>query len=460
MIFYKFRRAGKNKMSFNKNHPLRKYSDSRITGWDFTIPMEGTDFQALVNDLNLNCRRWTFQAESGEDTGYKHYQGRLNLKEKEHQFFWGPDGMFCTPSHVQLTKNAFYVIKDRTRIDGPWRDAVSEREKDLPKGINYIDPKYANRELWGWQKHCAARILLEKTDEKYDRKVNVVIDKQGCGGKSSFAMMGYNGLIDLGGRSFFVPDVNDRKEVNQNVCCLLRNTETVEPGALFFDLPRAMRQDKTDGIMGAIEGIKNGWVYDTRHNLKMWSFKVPSIWVFMNHMPNVKDLSFDRWVFWNIRGNGKNSSLVRVDSRGILQQILDEDPELVNEIENLRHDIRANSHEEHCPGDHGSFDYNYNTESEEEQFSGEEEEEEDPCDYVMVDNALHGQNEGIGFDPRMGPSVPLGWVHSASFPQGNVERNVQPEPSSVSMNRMMMEARSGCRTNALPHRNGAQKSGW
>lgn len=262
-------------------------SKNQIAVWDFTVAEDKVDRDAILKYLKENAKRWVFQLETS-DSGYTHYQGRLSLKEKVYKMIgrinkavhWSPT------SSDGVKKNKFsYVMKEETRIQGPWTDKDEEEEKKKwqPKALMGKIP-------YPWQQK-----VLDSIKDEDDRKVNVVVDKEGNSGKSMLKKM-----VKFWHSGYTVPPVNDAKDLAQAVCCMLEASGSRDPGIFIIDLPRAMNKDKLFGMYSAIEQIKDGVVYDLRYKYKEFWFNSPQVWVFTNHMPECDMLSKDRWSLWKI----------------------------------------------------------------------------------------------------------------------------------------------------------------
>ena len=97
-------------------------TNNAICVYDFTASKDKTDFEVLKNLLITHCKKWVFQLEKGEETGYEHYQGRFSLKIKKRlneciKLFGGlPWKLSATSS--ENSDNDFYVTKEDARIVG------------------------------------------------------------------------------------------------------------------------------------------------------------------------------------------------------------------------------------------------------------------------------------------------------------------------------------------------------
>lgn len=272
---------------------------SAICVWDFTCPVDALSWDDLKKWLRQNCKKYTWQHEKGE-TGYQHWQGRFSLKVKERKNTLIKKiipSVHISPTSDENKDNMFYVMKEDTRIAGPW----SDRDKEI-----YIPRQYRGllECLRPYQQY------IWDSYEIFDsRKINLIIDYTGGRGKSTIAS-----LCELYERGIDLPVVNDAKQLIESVCDILMAKEERVPGIMFLDMPRAMKQDKLRGIYTALEQIKKGKVVDLRYHYKEWWFDSPQIWVFTNEKPKLKWLTIDRWVLWTITDD---FSLIPFEEGGI-----------------------------------------------------------------------------------------------------------------------------------------------
>lgn len=276
--------------------------------WDFTCGECFSNKDEIISLLKEFCKKWCFQLEKGEgENGYIHFQGRLSLKEKrrrkqvKEKF---PKGFYFTPTSNENKRNMFYVMKEHTRIDGPWSD------KDK---VIYIPRQY--RGMLETMKPFQ-QVIWDSYDIFEPRKINIIINESGNVGKTVIAS-----LCELHGRGIDLPPINDGEKLIQSTCDILMATENRAPGIVFIDIPRAMKQDKLRGIFTAIEQIKKGKVYDQRYNYKMWWFDSPQIWVFVNEPPKTKWLSHDRWNKWEIENDELIKYIEDENARKIMKHI-------------------------------------------------------------------------------------------------------------------------------------------
>lgn len=252
--------------------------------YDFTASEEFSTKDQMIEWLKTNCKKWTFQLEQGEE--YVHFQGRISLKIKKREsdlikISWHQSVHWSITSN-ENRDNLFYVMKDDTRIEGPWTD------KDVEEFMPY---QYAHigKKLLPWQQY-----IFDMQDTREPRKVNIIVDTVGNQGKSSFASW-----MEIMGHGYDMPPCNDGKELIQAALCMWNNT-TRDPKNVFIDLPRAMAQDQLRGLYTAIEQIKKGKLYDFRYTYKKWWIHSPHVWVFCNTQPTKDYLTANRWIFWEI----------------------------------------------------------------------------------------------------------------------------------------------------------------
>jgi len=250
------------------------------------------DYDDLHTFLSSKCKKWVFQLEQGEQTGYKHYQGRLNLIKKttkasclkltESKFNY----LEPTISKEHL-KEAFYCLKEQTRLKEPQSDI------DYNKNKNVFIPKHLKDITYEKLRPFQKTIYDYKCNF---REINCVYCPKGNTGKSIISQ-----YMEIQKKGFRCPTLNDFKDVIQLLCCYCRDNEIRDIGHLFFDFPRAQTKDSLNGIISAIEEIKSsGRLIDIRNHFKIWYMESPNIWVFMNEMPPMDSLSADRWKVWTI----------------------------------------------------------------------------------------------------------------------------------------------------------------
>lgn len=257
-------------------------TSNAICTWDFTAPCDKYSFDDIKSMLVEHCKKWAFQKEQGDNTGYIHWQGRCSLKIKSRTPYkiFNTTDVHYTPTSTENSLNTFYVIKSLTRIDGPWTDSDPE-------------PKYIPRQIKGitlrkWQQQIIDDRLIWDT-----RTINIVWDDKGNHGKS--ILKTYAGVYDYGRA---LPFTNDYRDMMRMVM------DTPKMSLYIIDIPRALKKDQLRQFFGAVETIKDGYAYDDRYHFKEEYFDCPNIWIFTNILPETEMLSKDRWKIWTFNSLG------------------------------------------------------------------------------------------------------------------------------------------------------------
>lgn len=246
--------------------------------WDFTVGEEYVELDVLKTWLNDNCKKWTFQLELGQETFFKHYQGRISLKEKVRKVCKiVPEIHFSATSNANK-ENDFYVMKSETKVGGPWKD--SDKEVYIPRQIREIT------ELRPWQKQ-----VVEKSKPWDTRHINLIYSPNGNEGKSIL-----KGWMRAYGLATPLPFCNDFKDIMRMVMDMPTSK------CYIIDIPRAINKERLFQLYAAIESIKDGYAYDDRYSFKDKYFDCPNVWVFTNKMPEKSEdlLSPDRWIIYGI----------------------------------------------------------------------------------------------------------------------------------------------------------------
>lgn len=259
--------------------------------YDFRISAEGLAPSTVIAQLKSLAKRYTFQLEKGNETGYLHYQGRFSLIKKHRKselmkmFDLMPVPNYLAPT-VNVTYYAgdmFYVMKDETRMDGPWSEKIQEK---------YIPRQYRGmlERLYPYQQQ-----IFDSAEEFDTRTINMIYCPHGNVGKSTIAS-----VCELFANGIDLPPVNDAEKLIQSCCDICEGKGHRAPSPIFVDLPRAMNKDRLNGIYTAIEQIKKGKLFDLRYKYKEYWIDSPQIWVFSNIEPEIDMLSKDRWKLWQI----------------------------------------------------------------------------------------------------------------------------------------------------------------
>ncbi|AXH74332.1 MAG: replication-associated protein [Cressdnaviricota sp.] len=238
---------------------------------------------------NISVKSYQFQLESTrkEDDpkgANYHFQGLMKLKEKDRVTAlikkiniteWR--GMELSPAHSTATLE-MYTNKSESKVGDEyiWNNILKEatyKGEDLPK------------ELLLWQ------AMLEQyiKGPVCDRRIVWIWDPEGCGGKSKFCKyMDFKyGTKTIG--------YSDSKDAMYMV--------SKSPGAkaYFFDLTRTKPKMFSQGdLYASIEQIKNGHFMNSKYESSVVLMEPPHVVVFSNHMPEIDNLSKDRWSIYEL----------------------------------------------------------------------------------------------------------------------------------------------------------------
>lgn len=243
--------------------------------YDFSLPADTCTVHELKTRLGAIAKKWAFQVEKGDKTGYLHYQGRCSLKVKARPPQCKSQ-MGFESVHLSITSNAnktneFYVLKEDTRVNGPYTD----RDPYVPRHIRDITLK-------AWQ-----QTIVDSAKIFDDRRINILIDEFGNIGKS--VVRTYIGVHKIGRP---IPPFNDYKDINR---CVM---DCVKMPLYIIDIPKAIKKSYLSQLYAGIESVKDGYVFDDRYNFRDEYFDPPQIWVFTNTRPDESWLTQDRWKFW------------------------------------------------------------------------------------------------------------------------------------------------------------------
>lgn len=249
--------------------------------YDFTTFEVGSR-ENVIKILKELSKKWVFQLEKCPSTGNLHFQGRMSLKDKARYRGLQHSGPFNlwklspTSTDVAKSKNFDYVMKEETRVEGPW----SNKDKVLyiPRDVREIG------ELYPWQKD-----FLSLCGIYNKRTVYVIYDPEGNKGKSTIVR-----LCGVHGYGRKLPFCNSYEDIMQMAMSL------PEAKNYFFDMPRAINKEKLYQLYAGIEELKGGYCFDKRYKFEERFFDPPNIFVFTNKLPDESMLSKDRWLIFII----------------------------------------------------------------------------------------------------------------------------------------------------------------
>lgn len=252
--------------------------------YDETDEAYHTGILFIRNTLMAECKKYCFQLEKGEKTGRYHLQGRFSLKEKLtmnatllmlNEVGWRDYHLSVTSNENR--KNMFYVMKQKTRVDGPYKDDDIKIPREVLK-MKVLRP---------WQDKF--KRLMETYDE---RGIHCLIDPRGNIGKSMFVK--YMCVLHKAGMMPFCESFRDVMRIAYDIG---------ERSVYMIDLPRSTTAKETFQMMKAIEILKNGYCFDDRNRFRERHSDNVNVAVFSNFEPNLSQLTVDRWHLWAVDDN-------------------------------------------------------------------------------------------------------------------------------------------------------------
>lgn len=255
--------------------------------WDLTISEKYQAKEHVEQVFKVIAKKWAFQLEEGDETGYRHFQCRISLYGKKTFQSCKAildakelEGYRLSPTSKTACKGApFYVMKEDTRLEGPWTD-----KDDPPRPVFRTVAKMDANGLLPWQNE-----ILLQTDDWDDRHIHVVIDKRGNCGKTALLEWAYTKKL-----ATIVPPMTTSEDLVAFVMSMPKSS------LYLIDMPRAQKKKHLYGLYSGIETIKNGILYDKRYHGKFEIIERPNLVVFTNQPPKLRYLSRDRWKLWTV----------------------------------------------------------------------------------------------------------------------------------------------------------------
>lgn len=269
------------------NEPKSKQRNGPIYFVDFTIPRNESysDSSDVIKVCKEWFKKWVFQLERGDQSGYVHWQGRGSLIKKArvtslYTKLFGPGAHISATSSNCLDGGTqfSYVTKGDTRIDGPWKDSDPEPPKRTRQLTGFLE-----NELRPWQQQVLMWCHL--TD---DRSIRLIYDPVGNSGKSIFSE-----FLEYKRLAFEMPPFRQMEDI---LACAIDN---IMP-AYIIDMPRGMKKDKLGEFYSGLEALKNGVAYDKRYKFRKVRFDRPQVIVFTNVLPAFELMSKDRWCVYEM----------------------------------------------------------------------------------------------------------------------------------------------------------------
>lgn len=267
--------------------PKESKRGNQLKGWSVTMPETAMTKEEIITVFRAVAKRWVFQEEKGEKTGYRHYQCTMELKTRARhtqvlQFFGPKSGNV----HIRATSSKDgawdYSKKGETRVAGPWSSEDKEEVKaETPDDLKEV-------KLRPWQAEVEA-ILTAKADAVRSRKVWVIVDPVGDNGKSFLAKyLGWKKIAAClqGG---------DAKAMGREATSVCEEWKT-HPRGWMIDVPRrGAAMLANHAFWCGVEKVKNGIYHDDRHRDRTIYATNPNVVVVTNVPPDWSMLSADRW---------------------------------------------------------------------------------------------------------------------------------------------------------------------
>lgn len=255
----------------------------KLSTFDFTLKEDGVYVEDIIEMCDKIAKNYVFQLESSEND-YLHFQGRFRLKVRDRitkvikicqEFF---KNIHISITNTLSKDDDFYVMKEDTRVDGPW----SDQEKPI-----YVPIQIKESIKNGFRPF--QQTIIDSFKKPDFRKINIVVNTSGNIGKSIVC-----NYLSATKKAMRIPFVNDYKDIMRMVMCMPK------VGGYLIDMPKAINKEKLYQLYAGIETIKDGYAYDDRYTFKYEHFDSPIIWVFTNMPPDMALLSNDRWSLWQV----------------------------------------------------------------------------------------------------------------------------------------------------------------
>lgn len=247
--------------------------------------------------MSNNCKNWVFQIEECPTTKRLHFQGRVSLKTKMRCDTLAGKARLCdinahwSPTSTNAVTNAEfdYVMKEDTRVEGPWKDRETEIKHEIPDKLDTVI-KMEREGLKPWQ-----QTIVDMCNIYDDRTIDIIFDRKGGIGKSS--LLKY--LDDKDRKlAYQVPTIANIKDLMQAVMSIIKGKGLRK--SFVVDFPRGVSHKAQNALWCGLEDLKNGFVYDTRYKYDYIRFNEPRVFVFTNTLPPVYLMSKDRWKYWYV----------------------------------------------------------------------------------------------------------------------------------------------------------------
>ncbi len=258
-------------------HQLYRHAFT-ISDPDDQISVDG--LKGAMRNVGGKKAAFCFQQERGSDAGVVHWQGRVKLEVKKRTLPVAKSiaaflkielpRVHVRPEHDEGA-HSFYVMKDDTRLAGPFSDRKIYQGKDLE----------CMKKPRPWQ----ASVLNMVEQAPDDRTIHWIFDEAGNKGKSKLVKW-----LCMNKDAVFLP-VNKTHQLNSAI------TEIGAKRLYLLDIPRTIGvTDSVRDMVSAIEGVKNGHVSTAMYGKhKVLYMEPPHVFCFANQECPHEMCSPDRW---------------------------------------------------------------------------------------------------------------------------------------------------------------------
>ncbi len=248
--------------------------------WCFTYNnYKEEDIYRIIELISSNNKENTyiFQQELS-DEGTRHLQGYINFRKKIR-----PKGLFkeFNTIHWEKTLNVKNAIRYCHKKES--RDGETFANIKYDRDVRTLD----RQDMYDWQEE-----IVGMTDIRAgDRIIHWYWEPEGNKGKTALCkwLAVHKEALVLSGKA---------ADMKYGVV-KYKEKRGYYPDIILFDIPRSM----ADYVSWAgIEGVKNGLFFSPKYESDMVVFNCPHVICFTNSLPEMKNLSEDRW---NIRRIGE-----------------------------------------------------------------------------------------------------------------------------------------------------------
>lgn len=257
--------------------------------------------------LTANCDKWVYQLEQGANPedgqpGFRHFQCRFKLKERIRRLqlvgLMQRSGLVVHPAAVRPTSKAAgnrpvwsYVMKEDTRVDGPWKDTDRD-PMSLPQRL-----RLPLMEPHNWQ----MQVLALPFD---DRKIHLIVNETGHAGKSTFGQA--HAAMNPTDWLYIKVDLREPRTIVEAIMAKYAAGPEFRDFTVFINVPRGCAGQMTERecreFCNILEMVKDGHVSDRRYSYKEAFLGRTRVIVVSNEGVQHTDrfLSADRPVYYRI----------------------------------------------------------------------------------------------------------------------------------------------------------------